>query len=743
MKSEIKTYKGVKGGVYSLIDTLPKFEWFIEQAKNQVALAVDTETTGLDWVKSYACGIVIGWGVENNYYLPIAHRNNEDGGPSLERQLNLEDIRKPLQDLLGNPSLTTYWWNVKYDLHILRNAGIEVGGVKHDGVVLSYLLNENAFHGLKAHATEHIDSNADKWELAVKEWRFEESKRRRRMFNLLVKEKAAELKLDLELYAKIANEVDTENVVEVSDDESLTKRRRTAAITARFKEMAIKALHGHYMSYNKLDHISYDFIPLETMVPYAAADVHYTWLRCKDMCLQVVQHPTLKDLYICELQISQILFEMEHRGVHIDRAYLDRIGPEMEAKIKECADTIFQQIGYVFNLDSDGELINALQKSGCTLRKLTKASYERKEQGDTDKPLTYSVDRIVLEELASKYEFAALILEYRSLKKLKSTYRDTILEKLDSKDNLHPQFNQVVRTGRMSSSGGVNCQNIPAKDKRIRRAFITPDNDHLMVFIDYSQIELRLLAEMSQDPKMLSCYPKEGEGLDVHSLTCAEAIMGMSYDDFLSMRSDNSAHNPATDICECRSCKADFYRKIAKVVNFGIPYGVGPTSLQTQISTPQRPITLDQCNEYIESWFNRYKGVKKWIDNEQLNLLKYSEVQNLFGRLRRFPGIRQSENKLKFRAYRQGVNYKIQGSAADLFKVALTRVDKAIDGTGISLVNVVHDEIQFYWPKDKIYLVPEIKKVMEDFNFTVPIIVDVSYSDTSWGDKKELNLDEF
>jgi DNA polymerase I-like protein with 3'-5' exonuclease and polymerase domains len=198
----MKKYTGIRKGKYFCVQTMPQFHLFMAELQQQSVIAVDTETSGLDWVKSNACGIVVGWGVENNYYLPIDHKEiiDEEVVRSTEKQLDLDAIRSDLCDVLEDESVTKVFWNAKFDLHFLRKAGIEVKGVIHDGVILVHLLDENSEKGLKPLSKKYLGKTADKWEVALHKWRIDESRRRRKefssMLNDFLKEKRKELEAE-------------------------------------------------------------------------------------------------------------------------------------------------------------------------------------------------------------------------------------------------------------------------------------------------------------------------------------------------------------------------------------------------------------------------------------------------------------------------------------------------------------------------------------------------------------------
>lgn len=736
----LRHWDGVRGGVYYLVDTLEKFESFFTEAMRQPALAIDTETSGLDWVKARACGIVVGWGVEDNYYIPIDHKDFDTGVRLSTGQINIEDIVDRLNELLAGPEKVKILWNAKFDLHALRVVGVEVGGVIHDGLISSFLLDENCDHSLKGMSKRFVDKKADKWEKLIDTWRVVESKRRRKLLSDMIKARVAEFRSDPRLVAEahqIANaqidELDLSGMPPGS-----VKRKKTSLVTAAHKDRAKKGLSTHYYNRNKKDQISYDLIPIDDMVPYACADVHYTWLLHKKFFNSLIEDKDLVQLYINEMQLCKVLFGMEQSGLKTNRDYLVKIGPELVKEAYEAEQEVYRQVGYEFNIGSTQKLLAAIKSVGITLTKYTKTSQEKLDKGlITESEATYSADSAVLEILAATHPFAKAVLDYRAALKIKSTYIDGILNKLDDNDFIHASFTQNVKTGRMSSKA-PNLQNIPSRDKRVKKAFTVPDDDHVFVFIDYSQIEVRLVAHYSQDPLLLSCYPFEGEGRDVHSLTAAEVLMDMPYEQFLHTMGNKENHEEGNPLCACDACYAKEMRRIGKTINFLIIYGGGGGVLQTQISTPDKPVDIDTCKAYIKGYMSKYRGVKRWISLTEKDVLRKLHVQNVFGRYRRFPDINHVDDKARYRRLRQAANFLIQGSAADLFKYALVRVKKFIEGTGIRIVNVVHDDIQFYFPKNKLHLLKDVVKIMEDFQFTVPIIADVEVSNTTWSDKVEV-----
>lgn len=692
-------FEGIQGGKYYLIDTVPKLAAMHEVLKEQTLIAIDTETSGVSFVFDDACGLSIGWGVEHNFYLPFNHKTDE-------KQLTPELVKEYLSSTFYDPKVTKVTANGKFDLHFFRKLGLEVRGIIHDTLLISFLLDENGDHGLKELSDKLIHPDCSKWEDMITIWRVDEAKRRKQEWTAKIK-KAVEYGTTTPPYLESSSEV-------------------KKAAKVRFKEIAIDELKTHLCSKNKKTDISYDYIPVSMMTPYAASDVHYTLLLYKLLITDIANDNDLAELYLKELQLLKVLFDTEFHGAKLDRKYLEELGPKLDNDIEVLKSSIFTAVGREFNINSDPELIQVLEEQGCTLTKLTKGSKEKFDAGD-ESDLKYSVDKKVLLQLATKYPFAAQINEYNKLVTLKTRYVDGLLELIDKNDYIHCTFNQNVSSGRMSAKQ-PNLTNIPNGDKRVKRAFWVPSDEFYYVFLDLSQIELRLAAHVSQDPKLLACYPFEGVGTDVHTLALAECILGVSYEEALALKeSDPDTFNEL--------------RRLAKILNFANLYGAGARGLQEQICTPQRYYTLEKCQQYLDNYFARFKGVKRWIDSRKAFILKHEYTQNIFGRYRRFPGIRKIQPRWKQAGLlRSGVNFEIQGAAADLFKESIITIGQILAEQDYQsrVINFVHDESQFYIHRDELFLVQKIKAAMENFDLTVPIKAEISISSDYWSNKKEI-----
>jgi DNA polymerase-1 len=659
VRRSAKTYKGVAGGIYTLVDTKPLLEDLLHELLIKKQFACDTETTGLHFVNSDIVGFSFSWSAEHSYYLPIRHESGE-------KQLKPRDVIPGLKEVFEREDLTTIWHNAKFDLHFLWKEGILPKGVVHDTLLLHKLLDEISSGRLKDIAQKEVHPEANMWEDMVEDFRTKKGRER--------------------IPAPLPG-----------------KPNRKVA--------------------RKKGNVHYGMVPLDIMTPYAASDTHYTWHIFKDKFLRVAEDPDLRQLYIMESQLLWILLGMEHLGVWIDVDYLREKAPELEEEISEYRQTILAKLdNYNCNIDSNKELTEQLLKMGLRWRKRTNSGAP-------------SLDAEVLKGLAANHDVCQDVLDYRAAKKLKSTYVDNISSKVDEEGFLHCSYNQSVVTGRMSSSD-PNLQNIPARHAIIRKAFACPD-DYVMVFIDYSQVEVRMTAHYSQDPVLVKAYTQKPYR-DVHTNTMCE-VFDYDYQEAVSILKDDSHQHHK---------EFSLMRKVAKLTNFLVIYGGGAENLRVQISSPERQFSKRECETFINKYFLRLKVLKRWINKTKLLARRQLQVQNYFGRYRRFPELENADARLHVgsekwkiaRAERQAVNFLIQGTCADLFKQAMVRVGNILEPTRSRIIMAIHDEIVMYIHREELSILAEVKEEMERWDFSVPIVADVCYSNSSWADKKELHL---
>lgn len=391
-----------------------------------------------------------------------------------------------------------------------------------------------------------------------------------------------------------------------------------------------------------------------------------------------------------ELPLSLILAHMEDEGVRIDVNALQKLSQECDARIKEISAKLYAMAGSEFNLNSPKQLSDVLfVKLKLPVIKKTKTGY--------------STDEEVLSRLAAKHDIAQVILDYRQISKLKSTYIDALPKLVNVQTNrLHATFNQAgAETGRLSSNN-PNLQNIPIRTelgREIRRAFVPfADNDYLLS-ADYSQIELRILAHLSHDDNLIKAFK---EGQDIHAYTA-----GLIFD-------------VAEDKVDAKM------RNAAKRVNFGIIYGISAFGLAKDLGVPN-----PEAQDFIDRYFLRYPKVKVFMDNEIKKAQDLGYVVTVFNRRRYIPEINSKNIGLRQFAERQAINTPVQGSAADLMKMAMIKVADLIVENKLRsrMISTVHDELVFNVPSDeKVKMASLVRDAMEHvWEFSVPITATVKF----------------
>jgi DNA polymerase-1 len=408
----------------------------------------------------------------------------------------------------------------------------------------------------------------------------------------------------------------------------------------------------------------------------------------------------LRELYATiELPLARVLARMERNGIRIDPAELKRLSGLMESQIASLTAEIHDLAGKPFNISSPQQLGRVLFED---LGLPAPVKYGK------GKVISTAAD--VLDELAPNYPIVQKVLEYRQLTKLKGTYVDALPETIDPRTGrLHTSFNQTgAATGRLSSSN-PNLQNIPIRTelgREIRAAFVPRPGWKLLV-ADYSQIELRLLAHMSKDSLLVEAF-RNGE--DIHTRTAAE-VMGVPP---LMVTPDA--------------------RRNAKAVNFGIVYGISPFGLSQQLG-----ISRAEAEKYIRNYFARYTGVRRWLDETIEHVRQTGVTRTLFGRERPIPDMNSRNPNARGFAERTAVNTPLQGTAADLIKLAMIRIDAALDTQKrrSAMLLQVHDELVFECPTEELDEVSRlVKRGMESVReLDVPLLVDVGVGD-NWRDAK-------
>lgn len=443
-----------------------------------------------------------------------------------------------------------------------------------------------------------------------------------------------------------------------------------------------------------------DKIEIEKAAPYAGADAAAVMLVSKIFEGELKQRGLEKLFYDIEMPLVGILAGMEHNGIKADTGYVRELIKKFEEEISRLQAEIFELAGEEFNPNSTKQLAVILfEKLKLPFLRKTKTGY--------------STDEETLQTLSGQHELPAKILEYRELQKLKSTYLESMLELSDSGGRVHTSFNQAVTaTGRLSSSE-PNLQNIPIKSeygRMIRKCFIA-EKGYTLLSSDYSQIDLRSLAHITGDDVLKKAFQ---EGRDIHTATAME-VFGVQ------------ASGVTPEL-----------RRIAKTINFGIIYGMSAFSLSQQLSIPPQ-----QAKEYIENYFKRYSGVKKWMD-EIIEFAKANGfVKTVAGRIRYLPDINSKNGQIRGFSERMALNTPVQGTSADIIKIAMIDIDKHLksSGSGARMLLQVHDELLFEVPDGEMREVPsKLKYLMENaMKLDVPTVVEVK-AGANWNEMDKLKF---
>lgn len=580
---------------------------WIKKLKEAELFAFDTETTSLNYIEAELVGMSFGLDNGEAAYLPVAH--SYMGAP---KQLERDEVLKQLKPLLESEKHKKVGQNLKYDMSVLANYGIELAGIEFDTMLESYCLNSVASrHDMDTLALHHLNH-----------------------------------------------------------------------VNIKFEEIAGKGKNQ----------LTFDQIEIEQAAPYAAEDADITmrlhqklWPELKENegPTQVFQH--------IEMPLLRVLSKVERNGVLVDGKLLLEKSHLFEKRLKELEKEAFDIAGKEFNLGSPKQLQSIFyEELGLPILKKTP-----KGQPSTAEE--------VLQELALDYPLPKLILEHRSLSKLKSTYTDKLPLMINDKTGrVHTSYHQAVAaTGRLSSTD-PNLQNIPIKTEEgrsIRTAFIAPKG-HKILAADYSQIELRIMAHLSQDKGLLKAFE---EGLDVHSATAAEV-----FDVPLEEVTSNQRRN-------------------AKAINFGLIYGMSAFGLAKQIDTDR-----NTAQDYINTYFARYPGVETYMETTRQKAADLGYVETLYGRRLYLPEIHSKNGMRRKAAERTAINAPMQGSAADIIKLAMLEVDKWLkDVKGIKMIMQVHDELVFEVEESQLELAQKkIPKLMESVaELSVPLIADVGIGD--------------
>jgi DNA polymerase-1 len=431
------------------------------------------------------------------------------------------------------------------------------------------------------------------------------------------------------------------------------------------KYLGLTTIHYEDVAGKGASQIPFEQVSVEKAAEYSAEDADVSLRLHQALWPQVEAIPGLKEVYeSLEQPLVPVLLRMEHTGVLVDVALLRRLSSEFAHKMAAIEKDAHAAAGHPFNLTSPKQLAEVLYNE----LKLPVTAYTPTKQPSTNED--------ALEELASLHPLPRLVLDYRSVSKLKSTYTDKLPELVAKDGRIHTSYHQAVAaTGRLSSSD-PNLQNIPIRTeegRRIRQAFIAPEGCVLLA-ADYSQIELRIMAHISGDEGLLRAF---AEDLDVHQATAAE-VFGV----------------PLTKVT------AD-QRRSAKAINFGLIYGMSAFGLARQLG-----IGRDEAQRYVDLYFDRYPGVKAYMDRTRTEARERGYVETVFGRRLYLPDINARQQSRRQYAERSAINAPMQGTAADIVKRAMIDVDRWLAGggrdTGARILMQVHDELVLEVPVDSL-----------------------------------------
>ena len=613
---------------YETVTTEAQLAKWIKKIQAEKLVAVDTETNALDVMSAELVGISFGLASGEACYIPLTHKEevSEQAGQGdlfaentanvsyelVKNQLNLTACLVALKPILEDEQIKKIGQNIKYDLTVFANHGIEVQGVAFDTMLESYTQNSTGRHNMDDLAERYLGHK-----------------------------------------------------------------------TIVFEEVAGKGKNQ----------LTFDKIALDVASEYAAEDADVTMKLHQTLFPELEKTPTLLKLFNdIEMPLVRVLSHIERNGVLIDPQKLLAQSQEIEQRLAEVEAEVHQAAGQEFNLASTKQLQEILfEKLGLPVKKKTPKGAP-------------STNEEVLEELAQEGHIVPkLLIEHRGLSKLKSTYTDKLPQMINPKTGrVHTSYHQAVTaTGRLSSSD-PNLQNIPIRNeegRRIRQAFIALEG-YKIVAADYSQIELRIMAHLANDAGMQKAF---AEGKDIHRSTAAE-IFGVSLEEVTNEQ-----------------------RRNAKAINFGLIYGMSEFGLSNQLG-----ISRQEARSYMDAYFNRYPNVLQFMTDIKTKAAEQGYVETLLGRRLYLPEIKSSNAMRRKAAERVAINAPMQGTAADIIKVAMIGIDKMIFGDeNIKMIMQVHDELVFEVKAEKVdHYSQLIKEEMEKaIKLHVPLIADVDVGD--------------
>jgi DNA polymerase-1 len=593
---------------YQAITSKKVLTQLVNELSQASLIAMDIETTGLDYLEAELVGFSFAVKPYHAVYLPFGHDQENE-----IIQLSKEEVLTQLKPIFENPLIKKIGQNIKFDIEVLARENIQLKGVEFDTMIEAYVLDSaNNQRNLDALALKHLGHR-----------------------------------------------------------------------TITFAELA--GTGSKQLTFNQ--------IPIEKALPYAAEDADLA-LRLHDtLWPHIANAPGIQTIFKdIEMPLVPVLARMEQIGVLIDAKKLEKQTLELTQLLLEKEKAAFALAGQSFNLNSPKQLQEILFQQ-LKLPVLQKTPTGQASTADS-----------VLQELAQNYPLPGIIIEYRSFSKLISTYTSRLPEQIHPKtQRIHTSYNQTgTATGRLSSSD-PNLQNIPIRTpegRRIRQAFIAPIGFKILS-ADYSQIELRLMAHMSGDENLLRAFANHQ---DIHEATAAEVW-----------------HVPITDV-------TFEMRRQAKAINFGLIYGMSAFGLTRQLGIERKA-----AQAYIDRYFERYPGVKNYIDNTRMGAKEKGYVETLWGRRLYVPDINAKQIPRQKAAERMAINAPLQGSAADIIKMAMIAIDHWLQQENIpaKMIMQVHDELVFeVAEKESLKIAEKISHYMSTIvHLHVPLLVSMGMGD--------------
>lgn len=467
-------------------------------------------------------------------------------------------------------------------------------------------------------------------------------------------------------------------------------------------ELGISMTHIEELIGSGKHQLSMAEIPAEKVAPYAAADAEVPLKLMKIFTDRLEKNQLFAIFEEIEMPLVPVLIDMERNGISIDKQFFKEYSQELSARMREIEKEIYQILGYPININSTQQLSKAL---------FIDLGLKNPDSGGKTKSGHFSTSASVLEEMRGQHKVVDLILEYRELSKLVSTYLEALPKQVNPRTNkIHTSFSQTGSvTGRLASSE-PNLQNIPIRTDlghQVRKGFIA-DKGHVLVSVDYSQIELRVVAHMSKDQAMLEAFRK---GMDIHAATAA-AIYNVPID---KVTKDQRRH--------------------AKAINFGLIYGMSAFGLSRTTD-----LTLAEAENFVKTYFERFPNVKTYLDGIRKQAASAGYVETMLGRRRYFPNLKNPINaQVKAREEREAINAPIQGTAADILKIAMIKLEPAIQKAGLhaKMLIQVHDELVLECPEnEKQDTIAVVKEIMENAcKLDIPLSTDARYGN-NWAELK-------